>query len=321
MSLSFLLVKMNRFLSRNSIYASLFLAVILLSCPFDSAAQIRLAWDPNTETDVAGYKIYYGTASRNYGYSINVGNVTTYTLMGLMQGVTYYIALTAYDSASNESAYSNEVSGTVTETISPPTVLNGPTTGTTGQPYTYTTGGSSSTLGHAVQYQFDWKGDGSDLSPWGSATQSKTWALAGTYNVRGRARCVTHTSVVSAWLGVLPVNITNGQPTVSIVATDNIATEAGPTTGTFTVSRTGSTAASLTVYYTVSGTSTGGVDRISLSGARLIPAGSSSATITITPIDDALCEGDETVIVTLRAGTAYTVGTPNNATITIISDD
>jgi len=110
-------------------------------------------------------------------------------------------------------------------------------------------------------------------------------------------------------------------PTVSIVATDNIATEAGPTTGTFTVSRTGSTAAALTVYYGVTGTSTGGVDRNALSGNLSIPAGSSSRTIIITPINDALVEGDETVVVTLSANVAYTVGTPSNATITIISND
>jgi len=199
--------KMRHFLLRNLVVTSLILFATLLFSSIDSVAQLRLAWDPNTEPDVAGYWIYYGTASRSYTYSIDVGNVTTYTLQGLTQGVTYYIALTAYDSANNESDYSNEVSGRVTETVSTPNVLNGPTSGATGQPCTYTAGGSSSTLGHVVEYQFDWKGDGSDLSSWGSATQSKTWNAAGTYNVRARARCVTHTSAVSSWFGVLPVNI------------------------------------------------------------------------------------------------------------------
>jgi hypothetical protein len=200
---------------RTFILASLFLAAILLSWPFDSIAQIRLAWDPNTEPDVAGYQIYYGTASRSYRYSIDVGNVTTYTIQGLTQGVTYYIALTAYDSADNESDYSNEVSGTLTETISAPNVINGPTSGTPGQPCTYTAGGSSSSLGHAVEYQFDWKGDGSDLSSWGSATQSKTWSVAGTYNVRARARCTTHKTVISSWFGVFPVNISSGNSSIT----------------------------------------------------------------------------------------------------------
>jgi len=195
---------------RNFILASLFLAAILLSWPFDSVAQIRLAWDPNTEPDVAGYQIYYGTASRSYRYSIDLGNVTTYTIQGLTQGVTYYIALTAYDSADNESDYSNEVSGTITETVSAPNVINGPTSGTPGQSCAFTAGGSVSSLGHTIQYQFDWIGDASDLSSWGSATQSKTWNAAGTYNVRARARCVTHQTVKSSWFGVFSVNIPYG---------------------------------------------------------------------------------------------------------------
>ncbi len=81
------------------------------------AAQIRLAWDANSEPDLAGYKVYYGTASRSYGTPINVGNVTTYTVTGLTTGQTYYLAVTAYDNASpaNESTYSTEVSGAATD--------------------------------------------------------------------------------------------------------------------------------------------------------------------------------------------------------------
>ena len=208
MSPSFLLTKTDRLLRRSSIFISLFLFVILLSRPFDSVAQIKLAWDPNTEPDIAGYQVYYGMTSRNYKYSIDVGNVTTYTIRGLKQGVTYYIALTAYDSANNESAFSNEVSGRINETVSTPTVLSGPMSGGANDSYTYTTGGSYSTLGHAVQYQFDWTGEGRDLSSWGPATQSKTWKSHGTYNVRVRARCVTDKRVISSWAGPVSVAIT-----------------------------------------------------------------------------------------------------------------
>src|SRR5512136_1446198 len=81
------------------------------------AAQIRLAWDANSEPDLAGYKVYYGTASRSYGTPVNVGNVTTYTVTGLTTGQAYYLAVTAYDNASpaNESTYSTEVSGAATD--------------------------------------------------------------------------------------------------------------------------------------------------------------------------------------------------------------
>jgi len=86
---------------------------------------ISLAWDaPTTNvdgsplTDLAGYKVYVGTATGVYGNSIDVGtaiqsgNTVTYSLSGLTPGQTYYIAVTAYDIENNESTYSNEVTGT-----------------------------------------------------------------------------------------------------------------------------------------------------------------------------------------------------------------
>ncbi len=212
---------MRHSLTRNSIVISLILFLTLLFCSIESVAQIKLAWDPNIEPDLAGYKVYYGTASRTYRTPINVGKVTTYTLNGLSPAVVYYVAVTAYDTANHESAYSNEVSGQIPETVSIPTALGGPTSGITGTSNTYTVGGSSSNLNHSVQFQFDWKGDATDLSPWGSASQSKTWTVAGTYKVRARAQCATHTSVVSGWSGSLSVTINVPVAAVSCTVTTN----------------------------------------------------------------------------------------------------
>ena len=64
-------------------------------------------------TDLAGYNLYYGTASGNYTQNINVGNVTTYTTSNLATG-TYYFVATAYNTAGKESAYSNQVTKIVT---------------------------------------------------------------------------------------------------------------------------------------------------------------------------------------------------------------
>ena len=96
---------------RNPIVAVVILITILVSSSLVLGAEIRLAWDSNTDPDLAGYKVYYGTASRTYGSPVNVGNVTSYSLAGLTQGQTYFIAVTACDTSNNESAYSNEVSG------------------------------------------------------------------------------------------------------------------------------------------------------------------------------------------------------------------
>lgn len=68
-----------------------------------------LAWDPNTEPSLMGYKLYYGTAPGNYSQSIDVGNVTSYVVSNLPVGVTYYFVVKAYD-AFGESSNSNEIS-------------------------------------------------------------------------------------------------------------------------------------------------------------------------------------------------------------------
>ena len=74
------------------------------------AADVTLAWNPNAESDLVGYKIHYGTDNANYSVHIDVHNVTAYTVTGLKAGKTYFFAATAYDSSGNESGYSNPVS-------------------------------------------------------------------------------------------------------------------------------------------------------------------------------------------------------------------
>lgn len=76
------------------------------------AATTTLSWTPQSTTGIAGYKLYYGTSSRNYPNSINVGSATSHTLNNLSDGTTYYFAATNYNSSGVESAYSNEMSKT-----------------------------------------------------------------------------------------------------------------------------------------------------------------------------------------------------------------
>jgi len=74
--------------------------------------QITLAWDRNPESDIKGYRLYYGPISRskaNYTSMVEVGNVTEFTLTNLPPG-PYFFAVTAVNLAGRESGYSNEVS-------------------------------------------------------------------------------------------------------------------------------------------------------------------------------------------------------------------
>jgi len=62
-------------------------------------------------TDLAGFKVYWGSASGSYDNSLDVGNVTSHSLtsadLGSAQRV--YFVVTAYDTSGNESVYSQEV--------------------------------------------------------------------------------------------------------------------------------------------------------------------------------------------------------------------
>jgi hypothetical protein len=76
------------------------------------AGTVSLAWDPVGDTDLAGYRVYYGTSPGTYTQSVDVGNVTQTTIGSLTDCTMYYFGVKAYDTAGNQStSYSNEISG------------------------------------------------------------------------------------------------------------------------------------------------------------------------------------------------------------------
>jgi hypothetical protein len=100
------------YLTRIKVFVTVAFALFGLASVESFAADIQLAWDPNPETNLAGYKLYYGLAPGNYGVAIDLGNQTTYTVTGLAAG-TYYFVVTAYNTSGLESDASNEVSATI----------------------------------------------------------------------------------------------------------------------------------------------------------------------------------------------------------------
>ena len=88
--------------------------LLLLGVPMAAQADsVSLTWNPNTEPDLAGYKLYMGTSPGSYSQIFDVGHVTSYTVSTLVLGETYYFALTAYDIYANESGFSPEVNITI----------------------------------------------------------------------------------------------------------------------------------------------------------------------------------------------------------------
>ena len=107
--------------------AAIVVLAFLIFFPAPSnAATLRVSWNANTETDLGGYLIYYGTQSGNYSACYDVGKVTSYGITGVQSGTTIYIAMAAYDSSQNDSALSAEQHVTVpnvTMTVTVPYVV------------------------------------------------------------------------------------------------------------------------------------------------------------------------------------------------------
>jgi Bacterial Ig-like domain/Calx-beta domain len=121
--------------------------------------------------------------------------------------------------------------------------------------------------------------------------------------------------------------IDNDTATVSIAPTTN-GNEQGPVNGVFTLTQTKLSSVNTVINYSVGGTATSGSDYTPLSGSVTIPAGSSTATITVNVIDDSVTEPTETVTVTLTGISSGNPGvsldpSPGNqtATLNILDND
>jgi hypothetical protein len=108
---------------------------------------------------------------------------------------------------------------------------------------------------------------------------------------------------------------------VNVEASDADASEAGPDPGVFRFTRAGGdVAASLSVSFSLGGTAADNTDYVFLSGSVVIPAGQSSAEVTVTPRQDNRVEGLESVVATLNASSNYLVGPSPSATVNIADD-
>lgn len=116
----FPLVSRNRSFFLAALSSLVLVLVVLLSFLTTAhAAQVTVAWDANSDPGVIGYRVHYGTVSGSYTSHIDVGNVTSCVISGLLEGLTYYFAATAYDGDGNESDYSSAVDYSVPQAPAP----------------------------------------------------------------------------------------------------------------------------------------------------------------------------------------------------------
>jgi hypothetical protein len=194
------------------VVAALPLLLSLLCVSGAFAAQVQLAWtaptlntDGTLATTLAGYHVSYWPGSASVPQRVDVGNQTGYTLTGLLNGQTYTLAITAYDTAGHDSAYANTLTVTIpaapapTTSPHPATDLDGDGKAdlvwrhsTTGQVYAWFMQGtqmvSSSALGTIADLGWqivavgDVNGDGKADLVWRHSTTGEVygWLMQGT---------------------------------------------------------------------------------------------------------------------------------------------
>jgi hypothetical protein len=136
-----------------------------------SAATVTLTWNPNAESDLAGYVVAYGTSSGQYGVTVDVGNHTSFQFTEPDPTVRYYFAVSAYNTSGLRSTFSAEVSTTDPVTT---LALSGVTTSVPApQGLGTSVVFSASTTGGVAPPQYKWRV--SDGSTWRVA---QDWSTA-----------------------------------------------------------------------------------------------------------------------------------------------
>ena len=158
------------------------------------AGTVTLAWDPNTESDLAGYLLSYGTASGQYTITIDVGNATSYQFSEPNPATRYIWRFARYNTSGTFSPYSNEV----VTTPNPPLTITGLTANrmspqSVGTSIVFT----AMSTGGIAPHQFKWWIDNGGTSTIGqqwSTTNTFTWTPtvpSSTYVIRVWARNAT----------------------------------------------------------------------------------------------------------------------------------
>ncbi|MEG2804004.1 putative Ig domain-containing protein [Stenotrophomonas sp.] len=225
---------------------------------------------------------------------------------------TFTVRATDSTSATADKAYSG--------TVANPSLSLTPANATAiqGVPFTHTLTTSGGVAPYVYALETGTLPTGLTLT--GGVISGTTSAAPGNYPVTLR---VTDSSGGSgSYFELEPFTLTvSPAPSVSIAVSPASVSEDGATNLVYTVTRSLNLSSPTVVNLTTGGTATSGVDYTGAVASVSIPAGATTATVTINPSADSTVEANETVIITVAAGTGYTVGAPASATGTILNDD
>jgi len=237
---------------KSIIYA---LITLFATIQISYGAPLHLEWNANNEEDILGYKVYYGTSSGNYGEPDDVGNVTEYELSGLTEGVTYYVAITAYDTSYNESQKSVEESGIPPDTQSPTVTITSPTSA-----FTYDTSNSIINIGGTASDNVavtlvTWFNDSGGS---GSASGTVNWYVSNINLAQGENVIAVLAADAAGNTGTDIITINYTPPTTSTTSSipSSTTTTVVPTTTTTAPTTTSTSPVTTTVSTTTTPSST-----------------------------------------------------------------
>ena len=253
---------------------------VLSPSPTAGASSVSLGWGGSASPNIAGYRIHYGTASGAYSTTVDAGSSTNLTVSGLVDGVIYYFAATAYDTANLESDYSSEVGYTNTVQAPPTITLTSPANNATfTAPATLNLAATVTANGHAItKVQFF---NGSTLL--GEATSlpyAFNWSSVAAASYSFTSRLVYDGGATldsTPAVQVLVAAPRNSPPTISAIAnlTMNSNTVIAPIA--FTVGDAETAASNLTLWASS--------DNLGLVPSNIVLGGSeSNRTVMITPV-------------------------------------
>ncbi len=209
------------------------LAVLASSMPVFAQT---LAWNANTESNVAGYRIQYGTVSNNPTATLDVGRVTSRQMTGLQAGATYYFRVVAYNTAGQTSAPSAQVAYTVPgtpPTTAPTLTAVSPTSGPTSGGTTITLTGTNFAAGATVRVG----GAAATSVTFSSSTRITARTPAGTAGARDVI--VTNPNGRSASRAGAFTYVSSPPPSSSLTLA-SVSPASGPTSGGTVITVTGS---------------------------------------------------------------------------------
>ena len=184
----------------------------------DNTDRVTISWAavPNA----VHYEVYRAQSQYGTYHKIKETTTSSYDNYDVTAGLTYWYKIKACNSCGCSDFSSPDSGYAPQRTVTAPQVPTGPSTGKVGQALTFTTGGSTCSLGHAVQYSFDW-GDGT-RSEWStSAAATHSYQSRGAYHIRAQARSSVDATMQSEWsfTKTVKIDVVPGAPG-NVKATD-----------------------------------------------------------------------------------------------------